>query len=91
MVRVEVRLFANLREAAEKESLFIDFANVPTVEDALKELLRCNSGLKKILLFNGVFNEHYKVLVGSDIVFPENFSNVLVGSRIAILPPVSGG
>jgi len=91
MVRVEVRLFANLREAAEKESLFLEFQKAPTISEVLEGLMGCSPRLKKLLTCDGGFNEHYKVLVGTEIIHPENFSKVLDGLKIAVLPPVSGG
>jgi len=91
MVRVEVRLFANLRETAGTEVLFLEFTKPPTVSDVITELVASVPKLKRFLLTKGRFNERYKVLVGAEIVFPENFSRVLREGRLAILPPVSGG
>jgi len=91
MVRIEVRLFANLRETAGTEVLFLEFAKLPTVSDVITELVARVPKLRRFLLTKGRFNERYKVLVGAEIVFPENFSRVLREGRLAILPPVSGG
>ncbi|MBM5804722.1 MAG: MoaD/ThiS family protein [Candidatus Verstraetearchaeota archaeon] len=91
MVKVEVRLFANLREAAGTEVLFLEFTKPPTIADVLNEVVASTPALKRFLLTKGRFNERYKVLVGAEIVFPENFSRVLKEGRLAILPPVSGG
>jgi molybdopterin converting factor small subunit len=91
MVRVEVKLFANLREDVGKESIFLDFINPPTVLDVIKELIEREPRLQRRLICNEGFNEHYKILIGTDLVFPENFSKILQGNKVAILPPVSGG
>jgi molybdopterin converting factor small subunit len=87
---VEVRLFANLREAAGKESLFLEFADPPTVGAMLERLLAELPALGKILIMDGKYDDRYKVLVGGEIVFPEEFGSKL-GTKFAILPPVSGG
>lgn len=91
MVRFEVRLFANLREAAEAEALFLEFTKPPTISEVVAEAMTRVPALKKLLLKKGRFNERYKVLVGAEIIFPENFSRILNKGRLAILPPVSGG
>lgn len=91
MVRIEVRLFANLREKAGTEVIFLEFTKPPTIADVLAEVVTRVPGLRRFLLSKGSFNDRYKILVGTEIVFPENFSKVLKESRLAILPPVSGG
>jgi molybdopterin converting factor small subunit len=91
MVRVEVRLFANLREDLGKERIFLDFVNPPTMLDVIKELVEKEPRLQRRLICNEGFNEHYKILIGTDLVFPEDFSKILQGNKVAILPPVSGG
>jgi len=91
MVSVEVRLFANLREAAGSETLLLSFSEMPTVSKVIGEVLARSPKLRRLLTCNGAFNNHYKVLVGSEIVFPENFSMIIAEPRLAILPPVSGG
>lgn len=87
---VEVRLFANLREAAGRESLSFEFPDPPTVAALLERLLAEVPALKKILVRGGKYDDRYKVLVGSEIVFPEDFG-MRSGRSFAILPPVSGG
>jgi len=87
---VEVRLFANLKEAAGKESLFFEFPEPPTVRELLARLLEEQPALRKVLIGEGGYDDRYKVLVGTDIVFPEDFGRK-AGTRFAILPPVSGG
>jgi molybdopterin converting factor small subunit len=87
---VEVKLFANLREAAGRESIFFEFQDPPTVESLLKRLLAELPKLRGVLIKEGMYDERYKILVGTEIVFPEDFSRK-VGTRFAILPPVSGG
>jgi len=87
---VVVRLFANLREAAGKESLFLEFLEPPSVAALLEKLLAEQASLRKILIRDGKLDDRYKVLVGSEIVFPEDYE-VKAGTRFAILPPVSGG
>jgi molybdopterin converting factor small subunit len=87
---VEVRLFANLREAAGKESAFFEFLEPPTVEVLLEKLLAELPTLRKILIKDGRYDDRYKVLVGNEVVFPEDFRGKS-GTKFAILPPVSGG
>lgn len=87
---VEVRLFANLREAVGRESLFFDFSEPPTAAALLDRLLAEAPALKKILIKGRKYDDRYKLLVGSDIVFPEDF-DAKTGTKFAILPPVSGG
>ncbi|MDD1776029.1 MAG: MoaD/ThiS family protein [Candidatus Methanomethylicus sp.] len=91
MVTVEVRLFANLREAAASEKILLVFESTPTVGDVIERVLAEFPALKRILLRDGRFNDRYKVLMGQDLVFPENFSMPVQANRIAIMPPVSGG
>ena len=91
MRRVEVRLFANLREAVGKDTIFLDFKEDPTVKMVLLGLVEREPELRAHLLANGSYNDRYKVLVGGKIVFPENYSKTISSNRVAILPPVSGG
>jgi molybdopterin converting factor small subunit len=91
MVRIEVRLFANLREKAGTEVIFLKFTKPPTIAAVLAEVVTRAPELRRALLNKGRFNNRYKILVGTEIIFPENFSKVLKESRLAILPPVSGG
>lgn len=87
---VEVRLFANLREAAGKERVALEFREPPSVAALLERLLAELPELRKILIRDGKYDDRYKVLVGSDIVFPEDY-NARSGTKFSILPPVSGG
>jgi len=91
MVKVEVKLFANLKEAAGTDAIFLEFPSAPSIGDVLMEAVRRAPALKKFLLKGGEFNDRYKILVGQELVFKENFSRALEGTRVAILPPVSGG
>jgi molybdopterin converting factor small subunit len=86
----EVRLFANLREAAGRDSILLEFNGIPTVCEMLERLLLEAPILKGILYKDGRYDDRYKVLVNSNIVFPEEFGRK-IGTRFAILPPVSGG
>lgn len=87
---VEVRLFANLREAAGRESVSLEFERPPTVEALLGRLLAELPSLGTILIKDGRYDDRYKILIGPDSVFPEDFSKK-TATRFAILPPVSGG
>uniref|UniRef100_A0A7C3FDB6 MoaD/ThiS family protein n=1 Tax=Candidatus Methanomethylicus mesodigestus TaxID=1867258 RepID=A0A7C3FDB6_9CREN len=91
MVKVEVRLFAVLRELAGEGSISLEFACEPTVDEVLGGLMSSKPVLRSLLMKDGRFNDRYKVLVGKDLVFPEDFSRVRVSSKVAVLPPVSGG
>lgn len=92
MVKIRVKLFANLREAAGSGVLCLDFPEVPTVSEVLEAPLDKAPSLRRLLSCRGRFNEQYKVLVGSERVFPEFFSRTLDDKvAMAILPPVSGG
>lgn len=86
----EVRLFANLREAAGRDSICLKFSNVPTVCEMLERLLLEVPALRNILYKDRRYDDRYKVLVDSNMVFPEDFGG-RAGTRFAILPPVSGG
>jgi molybdopterin converting factor small subunit len=86
----EVRLFANLREAAGRDSVRLEFSGPPTVCDILERLLLEVPVLGRILYKDGRFDDRYKVLVDSNMVFPEDFGG-RTGTHFAILPPVSGG
>lgn len=87
---VEVRLFANLREAAGRDSIRLEFSSAPTVCKMLERLLLKAPVLRGILYKDGKYDDRYKVLVDSNMVFPEDFGG-RTGTRFAILPPVSGG
>lgn len=87
---VEVRLFANLREAANVGALELEFENAPTVGDVINRTIEKCPALADILRPRGKFNDKYKVLVGQNLVAPEEFSKP-AGTRVALLPPVSGG
>lgn len=86
----EVRLFANLREAVGRESIRLEFDSPPTVCVVLEKLLLEAPILKQILYHEGRYDERYKVLVDSNMVFIEDFGEKR-GVHFAILPPVSGG
>lgn len=89
-MKAEVRLFANLREAAGRESIGLVFDSPPTVSAVLDRLVLEAPVLRQILYRDGRYDERYKVLVDSNIVFPEDFGGK-TGTLFAILPPVSGG
>ena len=91
MLKVEVKLFANLREAVGADAISLEFSSAPNIGDVLTKTVECAPALKKFLIKEGHFNDRYKVLVGQELIFPENFSKPLAGDRVAILPPVSGG
>ena len=91
MVKVEVKLFADLREAAGTDAIFLEFPSTPSIGDVLMEAVRRTPALRKFLIKRGEFNDRYKVLVGQELVFKENFSRAVEGTKVAILPPVSGG
>ncbi len=92
-MRIEIRLFANLREKAGTGTLSLEFGEPPTVGQVVERLAEECPPLKGILFAGGEFDDRYKVLVGSRSVYPERFSERLAEgeSRVAILPPVSGG
>ncbi len=92
-MRIEIRLFANLREKAGTGTLFLEFGEPPTVGQVVGRVAEECPLLKEVLFADGGFDDRYKVLVGSRLVYPERFSERITEgeSRVAILPPVSGG
>ncbi len=89
-LKVEVRLFADLREVAGAGSVLLDFGRPPTVGDVIDATIAKFPALAQSLKPNGKFNHKYKVLVGQSVVPPEGFAQN-AGPRVALLPPVSGG
>jgi molybdopterin synthase sulfur carrier subunit len=94
-LKVEVRLFANLRELAKTKAVVEDVKSRTSVGDVLKKICE-RFGAKfreQIIDKRGQPNENIKVLLnGRNIVFLQSTATKLKdGDVIAIFPPVGGG
>lgn len=91
MFELRVRLFANLKEIVGGSTISLTFESPPTPNDVIRKLTSNTPELEKYLIKDGTFNERYKILVGSEEVPKERFSEPISLKEISILPPVSGG
>jgi molybdopterin synthase sulfur carrier subunit len=94
-LKVEVRLFANLRELAKTKAVVEDVKSGASVGDVLQKICE-RFGAKfrgQVLNERGQPNEYVKVLLnGHNIVFLNATATKLKdGDVIAIFPPVGGG
>jgi molybdopterin synthase sulfur carrier subunit len=94
-LKIEVRLFANLREFAKTKAVVEDVKSGTSVGDVLQKICeRFGAGFREqVLNKRGQPNENVKVLLnGHNIVFLQGSSTKLRdGDVIAIFPPVGGG
>ena len=94
-MKIEVRLFANLRELAGQRSVVEDASSGASVGDVLQKI--CDRfGAKfreQVMCRGGQPSENVKVLLnGHNIVFLQGTATKLKdGDVIAIFPPVGGG
>jgi len=94
-LKIEVRLFANLRELAKTKATIEDIKSGTSVGDVLQKICE-RFGVKfreQILDKLGQPNENIKILLnGQNIVFLQGPATKLKdGDVIAIFPPVGGG
>lgn len=94
-LKVEVRLFANLRELAKTKAVVEDIKIGTSVGDVLQKICE-RFGAKfreQILDRHGQPNENVKILLnGRNIVFLHDTATKLKdGDVIAFFPPVGGG
>ena len=94
-MKVEVRLFANLRELAKTKAVMEDIKSEASVGDVLQKICE-RFGTKfrgHVLDKRGQPNENIKILLnGHNIVFLQGAATKLNdGDAIAIFPPVGGG
>ncbi len=91
MFELRVRLFANLKEIVGSSMLPLTFETPPTPNEVIRRLISNTPELEKYLMKDGIFNERYKILAGSEEVSKEKFLEPITLKEISILPPVSGG
>jgi molybdopterin synthase sulfur carrier subunit len=94
-LKIEVRLFANLREFAKTKAVVEDIKSGTSVGDVLQKICeRFGARFREqVLNKRGQPNENVKVLLnGHNIVFLQGAPTKLRdGDVIAIFPPVGGG
>jgi len=94
-LKIEVRLFANLREFAKTKAVVEDIKSGTSVGDVLQKICaRFGARFREqVLNKRGQPNENVKVLLnGHNIVFLQGTATKLRdGDVIAIFPPVGGG
>jgi molybdopterin synthase sulfur carrier subunit len=94
-LKIEVRLFANLREFAKTKAVVEDIKSGTSVGDVLQKICeRFGARFREqVLNKRGQPNENVKVLLnGHNIVFLQGATTKLRdGDVIAIFPPVGGG
>ncbi len=76
-MRVRVRLFAQLRERAGRDELWLDLPEGARVSDALAEVSELAAGLPLVLAVNRDYAKPDRALA--------------TGDELALVPPVSGG
>jgi molybdopterin converting factor small subunit len=87
-VAVEVRLFADLAEAADDRSLTVRVPRDATVATVLDRLERDHPAVAARLLDDGAVRQGYTVALDGETVEP---SAALDGEEVAVFPPVTGG
>ena len=92
---MEVKLFANLAEAAQVRAVSLEVSDEATVGDALDELFAHHPAIREeILTADGELQDHINILIdGSNISHATASLETTVDreAEIAIFPPVSGG
>jgi len=81
-MRVKVRLFASLREAAGQELVFLDLEEGATVADAWEALCSFDSQLETC---------RGRVLMALNRRYVDVTASLADGDELALFPPVSGG
>lgn len=87
-MRIDVRLFANFREAAGCGSLELD-VDGDEVRDALRDLFEDYPDIRRYAEVDGELRRSVRVLVNGELAEPDTALNE--GDELALLPPVSGG
>lgn len=91
---MEWKLFADLAELAEEDTVEVDVADGGTIDDALAALLERHPALEsRILDDDGELREHINVLCNGESVRTGNGLETELESsdELALFPPVSGG
>ncbi|MFB6132231.1 MAG: ubiquitin-like small modifier protein 1 [Halanaeroarchaeum sp.] len=92
---MQVKLFADLAEAAGEKRVEVALDGESTVADTVDALVEANPALAEILLDDrGELKEHFNVLRNGQNVFAAADgleTSVEADDELAIFPPVSGG
>lgn len=91
---MEWKLFADLAELADEDTVEVDVADGGTIDDALAALLERHPSLEgRILDDEGELREHINVLCnGESVRTGDGLETELEsGDELALFPPVSGG
>ena len=81
-MRIEVLLFAAVRDAAGSETLTIDFAEPPSAADVIRSVGQTLPSVAGLM-------PACRVAVDSQYVGPDEI--ISADSEVALIPPVSGG
>jgi molybdopterin synthase sulfur carrier subunit len=87
-MKINVRLFANFREAVGKKDVSLD-VSANTVMAVVLGLIALYPGLGPLMLLDGALKPYVNVLVNGKAAAPTD--RIKEGDEIAIFPPVSGG
>ncbi len=87
-MKINVRLFANFREAVGKKDLSLDIT-ANTVMAVLLALVGMYPALGPLMLHDGALKPYVNVLVNGRAATPSD--KIKDGDELAIFPPVSGG
>jgi molybdopterin synthase sulfur carrier subunit len=85
---VDVRLFADLAEAADERVVEVDVSGDATVGTALDALRETHPAVAERLFDGDAVRQGYTVAVDGETVEP---SAPLAGDELAVFPPVTGG
>ncbi len=87
-MKINVRLFANFREAVGKKDVYLSL-NGDTVMAAVLGLIALHPALGPLMLHDGALKPYVNVLVNGKKAIPAD--KIKEGDELAIFPPVSGG
>jgi molybdopterin synthase sulfur carrier subunit len=92
---MEWKLFADLAERADGDTVTVDVGEDATVRDAVDALVEARPALRdRVLTEAGDLRPHVNVLVNGENVRTEGdglAQSVAPGDELAMFPPVSGG